>query len=70
VKTMEKAQIQQYRWKLESRREDAVRLLVGWQAKHGCWMLTLRKTLAANPSAVSLRNLYSSKLANAGDWSE
>jgi DnaK suppressor protein len=27
VKTMEKAQIQQYRWKLESRREDAVRLL-------------------------------------------
>jgi DnaK suppressor protein len=27
MKTMEKAQIQQYRWKLESRREDAVRLL-------------------------------------------
>jgi DnaK suppressor protein len=27
VKTMEKAQIEQYRWKLESRREDAVRLL-------------------------------------------
>jgi DnaK suppressor protein len=27
VKTMEKAQIQQYRWKLESRREDALRLL-------------------------------------------
>jgi DnaK suppressor protein len=27
VKTMEKAQIQQYRWKLESRQEDAVRLL-------------------------------------------
>jgi DnaK suppressor protein len=27
VKTMEKIQIQQYRWKLESRREDAVRLL-------------------------------------------
>ena len=27
MKTMEKAQIQQYRWKLESRREDAVRPL-------------------------------------------
>jgi DnaK suppressor protein len=27
VKAMEKAQIQQYRWKLESRREDAVRFL-------------------------------------------
>ena len=27
MKTMEKAQIQQYRWKLESRREDAIRLL-------------------------------------------
>jgi DnaK suppressor protein len=27
VNTMEKAQIKQYRWKLESRREDAVRLL-------------------------------------------
>ena len=27
MKTMEKAQIQQYRWKLESRQEDAVRLL-------------------------------------------
>ena len=27
MKTMEKAQIQRYRWKLESRREDAVQLL-------------------------------------------
>ena len=27
MNTMEKAQIKQYRWKLESRREDAVRLL-------------------------------------------
>ena len=27
MNTMEKAQIQQYRWKLESRREDAVQLL-------------------------------------------
>lgn len=29
MKTMEKAQVQQYRWKLESRREDALRLLDG-----------------------------------------
>ena len=33
VKTMEKAQIQQYRWKLESQREDAVRLLGRWASE-------------------------------------
>ena len=71
MKTMEKAQIQQYRWKLECRREDAVRLLGAFASEtRALEMLTLRKTLATSPSAASQRNLCSSKLAGVDVWSE
>ena len=71
MKTMENTEVQQYRWKLESGRHDALRLLDGLASEtQALEMLILHKTPATNPSAASQRSPCSSKPASAEDWFE